>query len=147
MIEQGLREKLNNIRRKHRALEHELERRDYLEAKATSVPAIRTDRDKVKTTPQNKQTAIIDALADLETEIEARAKELEKLKSSAKKIFDSTDLSQQEREVMRLRYIDCLNWYDIADVMYWSRRQVQRWHGSALEKIGTRWHTKAHAGT
>lgn len=147
MTEQGLREQLNKVRRMHKSLEHDLERREHLMAKATAAPALRTDVDKVQTSLGGKDTAILDALADLDIEIEAKAERLRKEKRKVEKIIRAADLKSQETEVMRLRYMDCLDWIDIADIMFWSKRQVQRIHGDALLKIGTRWHTMAHDGT
>lgn len=147
MTEQGLREQLNRVRRMHKSLERDLEKRAHLFAKATGAQAVRTDLDRVQTSLGGKETAILDELADLDLRIEAKDRELRREKKKVLKIIDAADLRDRECEVMRLRYIYCLDWTDIADIMFWSKRQVQRIHGDALLKIGTRWHTMAHDGT
>lgn len=39
---------------------------------------------------------------------------------------------QEEREVLRMRYVDCLKWQDIADKLHYTYRNVTRIHGRAL---------------
>lgn len=42
----------------------------------------------------------------------------------------------QERELLKLRYIDGLGWDEIAEQLYYSSRNVYRLHRKALELIG-----------
>ena len=41
----------------------------------------------------------------------------------------------QEEAVMRLRYLRCMKWEDVADEMHYEIRHVFRIHGSALQHI------------
>lgn len=141
-----LREQLNSIRRLHKRLEHDLERREALMAKATRANAPMS-ADKVQTSLSGGHAVIMATIADLDTIIDAEKAYLEGLKNWAKDFFESGDLEREELEVMLLRYVSCLDWDEIAEIMYWSRRQVQRLHGSALVKLGTLWHTLAHSDT
>lgn len=53
--------------------------------------------------------------------------------------------NEQERDVLFYRYIKGLSWYETAEKMNYSKRQIYRLHGQALEhlklfKDGTQWH-------
>lgn len=142
----SIREQLNTTLRLHRRLRHDLERREYLMAKATATPALPVG-ERVQTSPTNNGTLVLDALADLDTEIQAEAAELEREKRKVRRMMAGADLTKEEQEVCGLRYLNGLTWTEIAGLMYWSQRQVQRIHGTALAKIGTRWHALAHSDT
>ena len=118
---------------------HDLERREFLETKATRLNAPLV-QDKVKTSPEDRTTIMLAALADLDTIIDAERKRFEGLAAWSRNFFEDADLEHEELEVMIRRYIDCLDWEEIAELMFWSKRTVQRLHGKALEKLGRRWH-------
>lgn len=134
-----LREQLNKNRALHRQLMHDLERREFLETKATRLNAPLV-QDKVKTSPEDRTTIMLAALADLDTIIDAERKRFEGLAAWSRSFFEDADLEHEELEVMIRRYIDCLDWEEIAELMFWSKRTVQRLHGKALEKLGRHWH-------
>lgn len=135
-----LREQLNRNRALHRQLMRDLERREFLETKATRLNAPLV-QDKVKTSPEDRTTILLAALADLDTVIDAERKRFENLAAWTRDLFEDADLGREELEVMVYRYINCLTWEEIAEIMYWSKRTVQRLHGEALVKLGARWHT------
>lgn len=135
-----LREQLNRNRALHRQLMRDLERREFLETKATRLNAPLV-QDKVKTSPEDRTTILLAALADLDTVIDAERKRFENLAAWTRDLFEDADLGREELEVMVHRYINCLTWEEIAEIMYWSKRTVQRLHGEALVKLGARWHT------
>ena len=135
-----LREQLNRNRALHRQLMRDLERREFLETKATRLNAPLV-QDKVKTSPEDRTTILLAALADLDTVIDAERKRFENLAAWTRNLFEDADLGREELEVMVYRYINCLTWEEIAEIMYWSKRTVQRLHGEALVKLGARWHT------
>lgn len=135
-----LREQLNKNRALHRQLMRDLDRREFLETKATRLNAPLV-QDKVKTSPEDRTTILLAALADLDTVIDAERKRFENLAAWTRDLFEDADLGREELEVMVHRYINCLTWEEIAEIMYWSKRTVQRLHGEALAKLGARWHT------
>lgn len=135
-----LREQLNRNRALHRQLMRDLERREFLEAKATRLNAPLV-QDKVKTSREDRTTILLAALADLDTVIDAERKRFENLTAWTRDLFEDADLGREELEVMVHRYINCLTWEEIAEIMFWSKRTVQRLHGEALVKLGARWHT------
>ena len=109
-------------------------------AKATKTGASMQDV-KVKTSLANKHDILVAAIADLDTMIEAEREYLEYLKNWNRALFEEAGLEADELDVMSQRYINCLEWEEIAELLYWSKRHVQRLHGNALEKLVTRWHT------
>lgn len=50
--------------------------------------------------------------------------------------------NSNERLLLRLRYLDFKEWYEIAQTMHYSVRNVHRLHGKALKKLedGTKCH-------
>lgn len=44
-------------------------------------------------------------------------------------------LPNRERYLIRLRYIECLSWYEIMDEMHYSWKQVHRIHAEALRLL------------
>ena len=138
-----MREQLNKTLRYARMLEHDLERREVLMAKATRANAP-IEGDKVKTSVTNMHDIIVAAISDLDTLIEAEREYLDYLREWNKLFFEESELDKDELEVMMRRYVDCLEWEQIAELLYWSKRHVQRLHGTALAKLVTRWHTMAH---
>lgn len=135
-----LRERLNRTIQYARRLEHDLQRREALMTKATKTNASMQDV-KVKATVVNKHDILIAAIADLDTMIEAEREYLEYLKNWNRALFEEAGLENDELDVMSQRYINCLEWEEIAELLYWSKRHVQRLHGNALAKLVTYWHT------
>lgn len=133
---EGIREQLKEIRALHRSLEHAMERRAFLFEKATG-GAIDPSREKVQTSPTDKSTLMMAALADLEKEIEWRAEDLRIRKEKILRVFAQAGFDSEEHETMYYRYIACLDWKDIATIMFWSKSYIQRKHGSALQKLDT----------
>lgn len=109
-------------------------------AKATKTSASMQDV-KVKASVVNKHDILIAAIADLDTIIQAEREYLEYLRNWNRSLFEEAGLENDELDVMSQRYINCLEWEEIAELLYWSKRHVQRLHGNALVKLVTYWHT------
>ena len=138
------REQLKEIRSLHKNLEHAMERRAFLFEKATGT-AIDMSGEKVKTSPTDKHALLMAALADLDTEIERKAEDLRTKKEKALRVFAEAGFESEENEIMYYRYIACLDWRDITEIMFWSRSYVLRKHGTALHKLDTLRNTKKRA--
>ena len=103
--------------------------------RSTLLPsAVRYDKEKVQASPDG------DSLSDtlgLITEIEA---ELDRERNAAAKAVKEAAalinrLEEPElRELLRLRYISCKSWAQIAVEMNYSERTLYRMHGDALKK-------------
>lgn len=128
------REQLDYMRSRHRELEHLMDRHTIIEGKLSASPA--TDVPKVKTSVTNKAEMYLCLAADISTNIDMIEAELDVLAAELEADLDAADLTLDEHQVMRLRYVYALNWDDIATCMYWSTRKVQQLHGSALVKMG-----------
>lgn len=44
-------------------------------------------------------------------------------------------LTLKEQKLIRLRYIQCASWRDIADTMHYSHQGIHKLHGNILEKL------------
>ena len=79
-------------------------------------------------------TATADRLIELEKRVNARIRELVRLKHAAMDAIDRVDDARQ-REVMELYYLDGYTWEKVAEAMEMSDRHVQRLHGLALLRV------------
>ena len=79
-------------------------------------------------------TATADKLIELEKRVNARIRELVRVKHLAMDAIDRVDEARL-REVLELYYIDGFAWKDVAERMKLEERQVFRLHGKALQRI------------
>jgi len=79
-------------------------------------------------------TATADKLIELEQRVNARIRELVRLKHAAMDAIDRVEDARQ-REVLELYYIDGYKWEQVAERMGLDERQVFRLHGRALQRI------------
>ena len=79
-------------------------------------------------------TKCIDEITVLEQKVSDEIKELITLKAEI--IFAIHNVEELHyRELLELRYIDCLTWKQIAEKLNADSSTVRRWHKKALEKI------------
>ena len=79
----------------------------------------------------------IPKLADLEAKTTADLAELERQKGKLCSMISSID-NEKCAELLYLRYVRCLNYYEISDSMCYSLRMVHRIHAKALELMQQR---------
>jgi DNA-directed RNA polymerase specialized sigma24 family protein len=79
-------------------------------------------------------TATADKLIELEKRVNARIRELVRIKHAAMDAIDLVDDSRL-REVLELYYIDGYSWKQVSDQMGLDERWVFRLHGKGLQKI------------
>lgn len=61
---------------------------------------------------------------------------IDKMREQQAEIEDLIEgLDPVERRLARFRYIDCLTWEDVCDMMAYSWRQTHRIHGRMLDKL------------
>lgn len=79
----------------------------------------------------------MDKLFNLEDKLSLYKKELQHHKDCINNILNSDLLNYSEKEVIRLRYIDNLNWESISDILNWDyqNRYVYKVHNRAIQKI------------
>ena len=79
-------------------------------------------------------TATADRLIELERDVNARIREMCKLKRLAQEAIDRVEEARL-KEVLELYYIDGYSWEDVAKRMQYTPRNIRRLHGYALLKV------------
>ena len=79
-------------------------------------------------------TATADRLIELEKDVNARIRDMCRLKRLAMEAIDRVEEARL-REVLELYYIDCLTWGQVAQKMGMNLRWVYRLHGRALIRV------------
>lgn len=95
--------------------------------------AIRYDKDKVQTTPQDKMSDIMAQIDDLDHDIEDLKAQL---RSSRQQVADmARELDPMQERIIILRYVDGLKWDDVARAVHRSVRTVHRIHKETVDKL------------
>lgn len=79
-------------------------------------------------------TMTADRLIDLERRVNAKIREMVRVKQSAMDVIDRVDEARL-REVLELYYLDGYSWDQVAAQMGLDKRWVFRLHGRALQRI------------
>ena len=79
-------------------------------------------------------TVTADRLIELERRVNARIRELVRVKLAAMDAIDRVEEARL-REVLELYYLDGYTWEQVADRMAMDKRWVFRLHGKALQRI------------
>ena len=81
----------------------------------------------------DKMSAMVADIVDLMTKLDERRIKCEKDMQEVERVFDS--LPDQQRRVMRLRFIDGMSWKKIAKETHYDRSYLIRIQQAALERI------------
>ena len=128
-----------------RALDCKLEQLARLRAKAAKITTIISGERVQGGIEGSRLEAIVERIVELERDIEQDIEQLKRKQSDVEAMILRLD-SDQERDVLTLKYIYGYRWEEIVQTSNYSRRQVFRLHGTALQKIdfflkdGTKWH-------
>lgn len=95
--------------------------------------------DKVKSNSDNQLESVVSKIVDMEREIGASIDQLERVRLQVESVIDSVPNANQ-RNVLRLRYINGMKWEQIAVKLNYDYRWVLRLHGMALNKIAIESH-------
>lgn len=132
-------EELRTIPKLYTQIKRKEEQLLYLSEKATAIPSIMPDPNKVQTSPSNNANKYSDAAIDLAGEIEADKARLRELKEFAKDLIaDMPRTCGRERlavKVMKYRYIKCYTWDEIADLTGYVVRHVQQLEWEAVRDL------------
>ena len=79
-------------------------------------------------------TVTADRLIELERDVNARVRDMCRLKRLAQEAIDRVD-DARYRELLELYYIDGFTWEQVAETMEYDVRHVTRLHGEALLKV------------
>ena len=77
---------------------------------------------------------LIAKMLELETYIKADTERVRYALMDIQFLIDSLE-DFRERNVLQLRYVEGLNWYQISEKLYMNRRWVTRLHGRALKNL------------
>ncbi len=128
------RDEIRAIPELHKSIQRDMGHLDYLREKATSVPSGISDGERVQTSPKNDGNKYVEAAVDLCRDIQRKEAELEDLQARAKE-FISTIGESLPRKVMTLRYLDCCEWDQVADLAGYTERRVQQVEFEVVSQI------------
>lgn len=105
-----------------------------LETEAKRMTAVYNNINPSKrNTSKDRLSEIVAKIVDTQNEInELTVQAYEKMLEIEKAILK---LPNRERYLIRLRYIECMSWYEIMGEMNYSWRQVHRIHADALKTL------------
>ena len=79
-------------------------------------------------------TRTVEKIIALESKIDSEIDELVSVQTEIREVIDKMQ-SKDERLLLRLRYVECLKWEEIASKMHISIQQAFRIHKNSLKKI------------
>lgn len=85
--------------------------------------------------PGDGAASILFRLSEIEDRIYQQRAEIEKSIVRVMDIIDFIPQSEIERRIFELRYIDCMDWYEIADAIPLARSKCHEKHNAALEAL------------
>lgn len=120
-------------------------RLESLRMAADGVKGIVYDADKVQTSPADTMSERVGALVDLQRKLVSEIVELEETKSEVLSVIHTLDDEPME-QMLYLRYLKHMNFYDIAAEMEYSLSGLHKLHARALTLIEQkRGHTSTHS--
>ena len=120
------REELQSIPRLHKQITRDKNQLRYLEEKATAIPsALGKETEKVQISPDNNAGKYVEAAVDLDQEIKAKELELLNLQGEARKFID-TVTDRLPHQILKLRYLRCCEWQEVADITGYAERYIQQ---------------------
>ena len=129
---------LNQYRNAEREIAIKLDEIIRLREMATKVTQVLTP-DKVKGGMENRREESIAKIVDMEKEIGASIDDLKKIREQVECAINTIPNANQ-RDVLRLRYLNGMKWEQIAVKLNYDYRWVLRLHGMALHVIAIESH-------
>ena len=114
-----------------------------LKVMSTTIPSIDYSKDVVQTSKDNEASyaKIIAKVVELERIINEDIEKMLVLKIQIRRTIDTVE-DNEEKLLLRLRYLNFMHWNEVCDEMNVSPRTAHRIHGEALQhvkifKVGT----------
>lgn len=126
---------LSIIRNTEQSIQNKELELEALRWKASGVGAIRYDKDKIMTTPQNYLEMAIADCMQLEEEIEEDRASIEEAKGTAYTIVRKMDKPEQ-RAMIEWFYLNCISMVDVSERMHMSERNAYYLKDDSLESFG-----------
>ena len=127
------REEIRSIPELHKSIKSDREQLMYLQEKATSLPSM-SDSEKVQTSPDGNVNKYSEEAVDLDREIQIKELELLELQKRAK-VFIDTVKDPLAKRVLKMRYLKCYKWEEIAELTGYDIRWIQRKEGREVNKL------------
>jgi len=124
--------RINLVEREIRGKRLELEALRY---KASGAGAIRYDRDRVQTSPQDYMTMVIEDVLELEKQIKEDEESIEDIKGEAYRIVRQMQ-DRDNRALIEWFYLNGLSMTETAEFMKMSERNAYYIQDKALEEFG-----------
>lgn len=122
-------EQLRKLKQKTSSLEREL---DFWRERKTNLSSCGFEQHYAISTPTEAAfAACVQKIDELEQALELRRHSTALLETEIKSIIKKMP-DWQEQAVLEYRYIDCLSWQEIQQVLYLSRASTFRIHGNAV---------------
>lgn len=126
---------LNKIRDIEKGIKDKELELEALRYKASGAGAIRYDKDRVQTSPQNFMEMAMCDIIEISAEIEEDRASLEEIEGQAYSIIRRME-SDEQRTILEWYYINCVGMGDVATKMYISERTAYYLKDDALESFG-----------
>lgn len=131
-----VKEKLNQIRYLTRDIEKLQELASYYEIMSHSIPGQDFTRERVNCTPSLEAPFLkwIYKKIDIEEKIKVKEKELQEIK--AKCIYWISQIDNCDYQLLLLRrYVDLMNWEDVASSIHVANQTIYKYHRLALIEL------------
>lgn len=108
---------------------------DQLKAYRARLPAGSSDAGPVQSGLSDPTASMAAKITDLDRSINDEIDRLVELKESARVLFCRLDGDLRLKLIMELRYLECLDWRDVAERSGYNSRHVYKLHGQALAML------------
>ena len=128
------RDEIRQIPDLHKSIERDKEQLVFLREKATCIPSTLKDQERVQTSPSNSGNKYIEEAVDLNKEIQRKKEELTELQGRAKQFIVTVE-DPLTRKILKLRYLKCYTWDEVAELTGYVVRWVQQIEWSVIKDL------------
>ena len=132
------RDEIRSIPELNKSIQSDKERLRVLREKATSLPSM-SDQERVQTSPHLSGNKYVEEAVDLNREIQKKEVQLVELQARASLFIYAlpadTDKDKLTRKVLKYRYLRCYLWEEIANLLVYDIRWVQKIEDLATSKL------------
>ena len=89
--------------------------------------------ERVQTSPRDRMPELAGRLDQTDTQLILEIDREQKLIIRVSQQIEGLKASENERQILHMRYILCLPWVTIIDAMSYTERRVYQLHGTALQ--------------
>ena len=133
------REEIRSIPELYKSIQRDKEQLLYLQEKATSVPSTIPDHERVQTSPSNNGNKYVEEAVDRSREIKEKELKLAELQHRMRGLIASlpreTETDKLAVRILRLRYLKCYTWEEVAELTGYVERHVRRVEYEILEDV------------